>query len=157
MLNFNVRFTSYWTCLENLKKITIRCYSPFVERLQSCKSIRFLWPLFISQVYFANCTCVCRTTFFSPFYLGKSGLKLFYYMEVGLPWQANYPITICFIRTVYMRCGYPKTCFPPGGILRAERHFPPRLCSNKVESVQLFDQSHGKYVAPRLVENGLQY
>ena len=31
-----------------------------------------------------------------------------------------------------------KACFPLGGILRAERHFPPRLCSNKVESSSTF-------------------
>ena len=28
----------------------------------------------------------------------------------------------------------PKACFPLGEILRAERHFPQKLCSHKVES-----------------------
>ena len=47
--------------------------------------------------------------------------------------------------------------FPLGRILRAERHFPPKLCSNKVENSSTF-QSHGNIASRakfRLVENGL--
>ena len=53
-----------------------------------------------------------------------------------------------------------KVCFPLGGILRAERRFPPKLCSNKVESSSTFLSVARKSVAPRakfrLAENGLK-
>ena len=32
----------------------------------------------------------------------------------------------------------PNNCFPLGGILRADRHFRPKLCSNEVESSSTF-------------------
>ena len=53
-----------------------------------------------------------------------------------------------------------KACFPLGGILRAERHFPPKLCSSKVESSSTVLISRMENIAPpakfRLVENGLK-
>ena len=33
---------------------------------------------------------------------------------------------------------HTKASFPLGGILRAERHFPPKLCSNMVERSSTF-------------------
>ena len=33
---------------------------------------------------------------------------------------------------------HTKASFPPGRILRAERHFPPKLCSNMVERSSTF-------------------